>query len=120
MRKQNYIPVIEHTLKAYKTWYSIRDHLPKKSRYTLGDKIDARFVVLLELLYMASYQIPSDKVATLTKATTSLDLLKFLLRVSWEVGAMDDKKYGNLSEEVQNISKQIAGWKKDAETKTSG
>lgn len=113
------LPVIEHMLKVYKNWYVIRDNLPKKSRYTLGDKIDGRFIQILELLQVASYQSPADKLPTLTKATSAMDLLKFLLRIAWEIGALDDKKYLLLSEDLKEAARQIGGWKKGIETKTS-
>lgn len=106
-------------LKVYKNWYVIRDNLPKKSRYTLGDKIDGRFIQILELLQVASYQSPADKLPTLTKATSAMDLLKFLLRIAWEIGALDDKKYLLLSEDLKEAARQIGGWKKGIETKTS-
>jgi len=114
------LPVIEHMLKVYKNWYVIRDNLPKKSRYTLGDKIDGRFIQILELLQVASYQSPADKLPTLTRAVSAMDLLKFLLRIAWEIGALDDKKYLLLSEDLKETSGQIGGWKRGIETKTSG
>lgn len=105
-------------LKVYKVWYQVRDHMPKKSRYTLGDKIDTRFITSLELLYIASYQSPAEKLATLTKALSNIDLLKFLLRVSWEIGILDNKKYVELSEGTQEVARQTGGWKKGIQTKT--
>jgi len=113
------LPVIEHMLKVYKIWYAIRDNLPKKSRYTLGDKIDSRFIQSLELLYMASYQSTADKLPTLDRALSAIDLLKFLLRVSWEIGALDDKKYINISEELKDAARQVGGWRRGIQTKTS-
>lgn len=112
------LPVIEHTLKVYKVWYEARDHMPKKSRYILGDKIDSRFVLVLELLYAASYQSPADKLLTLGRALTAVDTLKFLLRVSWEIGALDDKKYTAISEPLQETARQVNGWKKGLQNKT--
>lgn len=117
-KKATELPVIEHMLKAYKNWYVIRDNLPKKSRYTLGDKIDSRFLQVLELLQVASYQSPADKLPTLTRAVSAMDLLKFLLRICWEIGALDDKKYLSLSEDLQEVARQIGGWKRGIETKT--
>ncbi len=119
MSKSTVLPVVEHMLRVYKSWYGIRDHLPKKSRYTLGDKIDGRFIQILELLNVASYQAPADKLSTLNKAVSTMDLLKFLLRIAWEVGAMDDKKYTVLSEELNEVARQIGGWKKGIASKTS-
>lgn len=99
-------------------WYLYRDTFPKKSR-TLRDNIDSRFVEVLEFLYIGSYQRGIDKITTLSKALLSVDLLKLLLRVSWELRVLDNKKYANVSEEIQSVSKQINGWLRNQQTKTS-
>lgn len=111
------LPVVEHTLSVYKTWYGYRDHFPKKSRYTLGDKIDNRFIHVLELISVATYQEPAEKLPTLTRAIMGVDVLKFLLRVAWDLKILDNKKYAVLSDEIQEIGRQIGGWKKGLEKK---
>lgn len=111
--------MIEHMLGVYKTWYGYRDTIPKKSRYTLGDKIDSRFLAVLELLYVASYQSPLEKLLTLERCLSGVDTLKFLLRIAWELRVFDEKKYATLSEGLQEVGRQIGGWRRGLQTKTS-
>lgn len=106
-------------LTVYKKWYGYRDSIPKKSRYTLGDKIDARFIQILELLYIASYQSKAEKLPTLERSLSGVDTLKFLLRVAWDLRVFDNKKYADLSEGLQEVGRQIGGWRKGLQTKTS-
>ena len=91
-------------------WHETLDHLPKKSRYTLGDKIDRLFLETIELTFTASYLQKEQKAPYLQKAVGKLDLLKFLLQVSWEVKALDNKKYITLSEPLSEIGRQLGGW----------
>lgn len=93
--------------------------MPKKSRYTIGDKIDGRFIQILEFLYIAAYQTSQEKISTLTKTLTAVDTVKFLLQIAWEVRAFDDKKYMTLSEGLQEVGKQVGGWRKGLQTKTA-
>lgn len=93
--------------------------MPKKCRYTLGDKIDSRFLQILELLYLASYQSSTEKLPTLENALTSIDTLKFVLKIAWEIRALDDKKYTTLSEGLHEAGRQVGGWRKGLQTKTS-
>lgn len=118
MTKNTLLPVVEHTLSVYKIWYGYRDNFPKKARYTLGDKIDARFLNVLELVSIATYQGPVEKISTLDRATMGVDVLKFLLRVAWELHILDEKKYATLSDGVQEVGRQIGGWKKGVQKKT--
>lgn len=106
-------------LSVYKIFYGCRDNFPKKSRYTLGDKIDARFISVLELLTLATSQGPADKIPTLERALVGTDMLKNLLWISWEIRLLDEKKYAELSEGLQEAGRQIGGWIKGLKTKTS-
>lgn len=110
--------VIEDLLAAYKAWFAYRDHFPKKVRYTLGDRIDSRFIQTLELLTTASYQSTQEKLPTLARAVVSLDTLKFLVQIAWELRVLDAKKYEDLAERLRKVGQQAGGWKKGIEKKT--
>ena len=84
----------------------------------MGDKIDFLFLEILELLFTASYQNKENKLYTLLISIKKLDLLKFLIRVCWELKILDNKKYIILSEKLQEIGRMLGGWKKGLETKT--
>lgn len=105
-------------LALYKIWYGYRDNIPKRSRYTLGDKIDNRFLQILELLQIASYQSREQKLPTLERALSAIDTLKFFLRIAWEIHVFDDKKYATLSEGLEEVGRQTGGWRKGLQTKT--
>lgn len=105
------LAVVEHTLSTYKKWYGFRDHFPKKARYTLGDKIDNRFLTIIEFLSIAEYQNPTEKVITLTRAITAVDLVKSLLHLAWELKILDEKKYADLSGGIQEIGRQLGAWR---------
>src|SRR3989344_2177661 len=115
---QRLLPVIEHTVTVYKRWQEYRDHLPKKSRYTLGDRIDVLFIQVLEYLFVARYQSKAEKLPTIAAALRKTDVLKFMLRILWETHALDTKKYAAISEDTHELGRMIGGWKKGLESKT--
>lgn len=84
----------------------------------MGDKIDTRFLNVLELLSIATYQSPAEKLPTLERAIMGIDVLKFLLRVTWELKILDDKKYADLSEGIQQVGREVGGWRKGLQKKT--
>ena len=112
------MPIIGRFVAVYKLWHEILDHISKKSRYTLGSKIDSYFLEALENMFIASYLPKEQKLPYLQKATTKLDLLKFFLQISWEIKAIDMKKYITLSEQLNEIGRMLGGWKKGLESKT--
>lgn len=111
------LPIIQRLISAYKLWHECLSHIPKTARYTLGEKIDAVFADTIEFVFIASYASGERKGLALGKATAKLDLLKFFLQISWEIKALDNKKYIALSEPLSEIGKMLGGWSRQAATK---
>ena len=112
------LPVLQKLVAAYKLWHEYLPHFPKTSRYTLGEKIDSLFVEIVEYIVFASYLSKQDKLPYLKKATLKIDVLKFFLQVSWEIKALDTKKYITLSAHLDEIGRMLGGWRKGLENKT--
>ncbi|MBI1956994.1 MAG: diversity-generating retroelement protein Avd [Candidatus Niyogibacteria bacterium] len=104
------MPILQKFISAYKLWNEFVTHFPKKSRYTLGEKIDSLFVDTIELLFTAGYLSKEQKLPYLQRANGKLDLLKFFLQIAWELKAIDNKKYIALSKQLDEIGKMLGGW----------
>lgn len=83
----------------------------------MGKKIDETFIQILESLFTASYESKSDKLPTIRLTIRKVDILKFFLQVSWELKALDNKKYALISEKIDGLGRMLGGWKKGLETK---
>lgn len=104
------LPIIQRFISVYKLWDEFRDHFPKKSRYTLGEKIGSLFIDTIELLFIASYLNKEQKLPYLQRASGKLSLLKFFLQITWELKVLDNKKYITLSKHLDEIGKMLGGW----------
>jgi len=104
------LTIIQHLIATYKLWHEFLPHIPKDSRYTLGIKIDGLFVEMIELIFIASYLSKNQKIPYVQKAIAKLDLIKFFLQITWEIKALDNKKYIILSEKLNEIGKMLGGW----------
>ena len=82
---QRVLPILQRFTAIYKLWYEWRDHFPKQSRYSLGEKIDFLFIDVIECLCIAHYLHKKEKLPYLRKASVKLDLLKFFLQITWEL-----------------------------------
>ena len=104
------LPIIQRLIVVYKIWHEIVPHFPKRSKYTLGNKIDSVFIEALELIFIATY-LPRDlKPSYIQKAIGKVDLLKFFLQISWEINSLEDKKYITISEPLNEIGRMLGGW----------
>ncbi|PIP30689.1 MAG: hypothetical protein COZ25_05045 [Ignavibacteria bacterium CG_4_10_14_3_um_filter_37_18] len=103
-------PVIQKVYDFYKELYLIVEKMPKKDKYALGLKIQNTTLDLLELLIEASNLREQEKLIPLRKSIAKVDLLKILIRLSYEIKAIDIKKYLTLEENLQEIGKMVGGW----------
>lgn len=93
-------------------WLIIIPHVPKSNRYTIGSRIENKFLDLLELAY-TTYFIEKDKKADkLGACIFTLDILKFLISVAWETKLVSHKHYRDIALELDEIGKMFWGWKK--------
>ncbi len=86
---------------------------PKRDRYTLGVQIEQRMLKILELIMLAREKDGSSKILILNKIDVELKLLKLFIRMSFDIWALPEKKYLDVSEKIIEIGKMLGGWIKD-------
>lgn len=88
-------------------------HIPKGARYTIGTRIENRFLDLLELSYVAYFAEKEKRVEKVTKCILILDTLKFLISVAWEGKLISNKQYETIALKLDEVGKMFGGWKKN-------
>ena len=111
------LPILKRLITVYKAWHETMPNLAKTSRYTLGEKIDALFLEVIELVYTASFLPKEEKLPYLQKAMAKTDLLKFFFQIGWEIKSLDVKKYIMFSEQLDEIGRQLGGWARQSAQK---
>jgi len=104
------LSILERLVSTYQLWIDTFDHLPKRTRYTLGTKIDALFIECITLIFTASHTPKERKLAAVQQVSTHFDLLKFMLQVGWRTGVLEQKQYIALSTPLDEIGRMIGGW----------
>lgn len=94
-------------------------HIPKNSRYTIGSRIENKFLDLLEQTYIAYFTSQETKVQKISTCILTLDTIKFLLHVAWEAKLVSHKHYAELGVKLEEIGKMLGGWKGQVIKKTS-
>jgi len=77
----------------------------------LGQNVTHQTLELLELLLGASkLPVGTEKTQLLHNANSKLELIKILVRMSFEVKAISDKQYLALQSSLQELGKMLGGW----------
>ena len=64
------------------------------------------------MILLAGYANKAQKIPVVQKASSKLDTLKFFLQLSWEMKALDNKKFATLSAPLVETGKMLGGWLK--------
>ena len=110
MNFQNDAPIVQRGYDFYRELYLVVEKMPKRDKYTLGEKLGKTTLDLMELLIAASYADKDKKLSPLHHANTKLDLLKILVRLAEGIKAVPSKKYLLLQEKLQEIGRMLGGW----------
>ena len=104
---------------TYQDWLVLHRDFPKVERLGIGNKIDRTFLECLELTFCLSYLSPEHKVPMLNKAITRFDVLKFFVQLAWETKLIKTNHHTKLTLQLEEIGRQLGGWKKGLQTKNS-
>ncbi|MEX2354371.1 MAG: diversity-generating retroelement protein Avd, partial [Candidatus Woykebacteria bacterium] len=107
------IPIFQKTYDFVKELYLVLPKLPKRQRYTLGQRLDNLSIEFLESIILAG-RAEAEKLSLLKKADSKLETLKILLRLAKDTQTLDNGKYANLEKHLQEIGKMLGGWLKHA------
>ncbi len=106
------LPILKRLTITYKLWHEFLQHFPRTTRYTLGEKVDLLLLKIMVYIFTASRLKGKNKLPLIEKTSSHLDGIKFLIHITWELKAIDDKKYIRISEHLSDIGKMIGGWLK--------
>lgn len=95
---------------VYFIWNNFYRSLPKIHKYTLGQKIDGAFIEMIATLATALFTATTEKQPVVESTIQKNETLKILLMIIWESKSLDDKKYLELSEKINEIGRMLGGW----------
>lgn len=109
------LPVIQKALDLSKELIPRAAKLPNTYKYVLGDRMMGHVLDIQDMLIKARYsKDKADKAGFLDDANTHLEQLRFMLRLANELGGLSHKGYGHVSKIVDELGRQIGGWRKQA------
>jgi hypothetical protein len=84
------------------------DKFPRMRRFTLGERIEAGLLEVLELLVEAAYTRNKD--TSLRRANLKLEVVRHLWRVAHELKVSATRQYEHGATLIDDLGRQIGGW----------
>jgi len=94
---------------------NVTPHIEKGARYTIGARIENKFLDLLEESYETYFTSIDNKPQKIVSCILLLDILKFLVHTTWELKLISHKQYIELGKKLEEVGKMLGGWKKSLE-----
>lgn len=108
----NTIPAFQKSYDFYKHLYINLRQIPKRDRYTWGERCEMLALDLLKTVSEAEFAPSGNKRILLQKSSETVDLIKIYLRLGSDLKILDQKKYIAREYEILEVGKMIGGWKK--------
>lgn len=104
------IPLVHKITEFYKDVYKLSLSLSKHNKLGIYSKIQSICLEILDLIIEAALIPKENKKPIIQKSKIKIETLKHLIRASYELNIIDNQKYINLEEKLQEISKMASGW----------
>lgn len=102
-------------LPVFVKWYDFMkcilvttDHFPKKVRFTFTERLNQLAMSVIEDLIEARYT--RNKVSALRRANLTLEKIRVLFRLSYEMKTLLRKSYEFASFNINETGKMLGGW----------
>ena len=110
--------ILQRIKEGYLIWVNVVPHISKGARYTIGARIENKFLDLLELAYITYFTEKEKKAEKITDCILVLDTLKFLVSVAWEGKLISNKQCEDVALKLEEVGKMFGGWKKNLDNPT--
>ncbi len=107
-RQSEELPIFVKWLEFLKWLLPILEKFPKKSRFTITNRIENTALNVVELLIEAKYS--RDKRPMLKKVNLCFEKMRILLRVSHEMKLIPTKSYHFASKSINETGMMLGGW----------
>lgn len=96
--------------KMYISFAPLLYRFSKFYRYSLGVSIENNMISVLELIFEANGLPRPLREAPLIKANARCEMLKLLIRMSFELKLLESTPYFQISSDLREIGRMLGGW----------
>ena len=110
---------LHYELPVYKASYDLlmeifqfTKEFSKEYKYTLGESLKKETIELLTLIFRANSR--QDKQMVLQEARERIEVIRLFVRLMKDLHQISLKKFVQVNQKVEEVSKQLTGWQKSA------
>lgn len=107
------LPVYKASYGLLVNIFDLSRQFPREYKYTIGEKLKNEAIDMITNIYRANSR--EEKKELLQRARENVEAIRLYLRLLRDLRQLSIPKFVEVSERVENISKQLAGWHKSVQ-----
>jgi len=115
MANYDELPVYKATYDLLLEVFRFTKTFSKEYKYTVGESIKKETLELITLIYRANSK--QNKTETIQEAREKIEVLRLFIRLMKDLRQISLKRFVQINKQVENVSKQLTGWQKSAQSK---
>ena len=104
------IPIFKKSYDLYKDFYALRNGVPRQDKFAIWLRCENLILEVLENIVAASQLSKMEKLPILQKGSIKLNFLRVLIRLCKDTKILDDRKYIQLEQNIDEIGRMFGGW----------
>ena len=85
----------------------------REYKYTIGEKLKSETVDMITNIYRANCR--GDKKDLLQRARENIEVVRLYMRLLRDLNQVSIRNFVEVNEQIENVSKQLAGWHKSVQ-----
>lgn len=85
----------------------------REYKYTIGEKLKSETVDMITNIYRANSR--EEKKDLLQRARENVEVVRLYMRLLRDLNQVSIRKFVEVNERIENVSKQLAGWQKSVQ-----
>ena len=93
--------------------FKFTTNFSREYKFSLGERLKNETVDMITCIYRANLQL--EKYSYLQTAREHIEIIRLYMRLLKDLGQVGNKKFVDINEQIENISKQLTGWQKHSQ-----
>ncbi len=106
------LPVYKESYDLLLEIFKVTKEFQREYKYTIGESIKKETIDMLINIYRAN--AGKKRVEHIEEARENIEVIRLLLRLLKDLRQINLRKFVQLNEKVENLSRQLTGWQKSS------
>jgi len=104
------LPIYKASYELLVDIFKFTQNFSREFKFTLGERLKNETIDMITHIYRANTE--REKFDTLQKARENIEIIRLYMRLLKDLNQVGLKKFVDINERIENVSKQLTGWQK--------